>query len=1291
MPFTKEQWERWKREHPEEWEARARKIAESHKGSKLSEAHRRAIARAMRGKKKHREHRLKIAAGVRRAKSASSSKPIHLPSPLWRAPHLPHLRVPKFHAPHFSIPRLRRPYVSKAAGTAAVLLAVAILVGFSLSNLGLFVQPDWTKYWEASKDVLADRSTEFVTSTVIFGQYRPERCEDGIMIHDDNGNNISFEVLDPVYKDEKCAEAEIRWRNIIYSPEKAPISPQYIEPTPADGSVVTGDNITVTVSWSDITVAVVELVNAGSNTTLTENMVVMGGFASYTFSNLSDSVYSFHALVQESGGAVRAADWRVITFVNVVHNKQINETLAPINETEPNRTVETNATLNETLPPSQIEQTEENQSIENDQTTALPEQLPSVLNETNLTTTGSAVLPSTITYHVYWGPKPRTQLSQIMFIEPTPENNSQVSKDWIMVNASTDSTAELAAIEWNQGNESFTEAMAGSEKMWWYKLTNLSDGWWSARVIASYGNITVASESRSWLINTNVSAPKAQANQTFEWLPPTPQEGKIIRRDNIEFKLKLALPADNVELEFNGASIGMKGSGTRWQAKLTNIAPGTYHYRAIADYIVSDERNVTVLQKIKLKGKVFDATDKEGYDWAANASRNEVLIEDTMGTGSGVAYQIGESWASWQLAGLAKSFTAATSNQTNETMLNAASNETGTNETNVNETTEEGKKNKQETVEKIKPAKHKKDGILVAAQPVEVSIDEAQASYDDALPGISVNYIYSPDSLKEIITVDYRTALQPGADELRWSLNYSPDIELETSGVRILNESDEATGDIVFFKSNGNPVFFFTKPFVTDSAGISIDLAYHVWRADNTTWIGIDLPDDWLDNASYPLKIDPSMSSALYNVSDVIALGGGRSQAGSNAVNATFIIGEPVVGYSSSPTGGFVGTACLGFFCSATDVFPPTVGTPIFNVTSPTTFNINIQVNASYSDDQSVDNCVIILSGANSGTYPMTLYNSTTGYNAAGTASGTITSTLADGITTVTVRCTDASGNNGQNSANLQVDTSPPVVFNLTVDDSLASPADQIDLVAGSTRQVVGTATVNDPEGTASFNGTLPSSRFRSTASASVGCTADNNICYVNSSCAWGRVVNSTAQQLTCSFDVWFNAVNSTGLGWLFNVTAIDNVGNTGWGSDTTDVNLLLAVGTPDVIKFGTLTVGLTSSTDVNATIQNFGNFRMDLLLNGTSMTCGSGTIPSTALHYNCSATGFGQNYDTAMSPLFNTPTAGNCTNFDLDKNNTVTTQPPIGPVRNLPWKIKIPPAVSGNCQSLIFFISTAG
>ena len=111
------------------------------------------------------------------------------------------------------------------------------------------------------------------------------------------------------------------------------------------------------------------------------------------------------------------------------------------------------------------------------------------------------------------------------------------------------------------------------------------------------------------------------------------------------------------------------------------------------------------------------------------------------------------------------------------------------------------------------------------------------------------------------------------------------------------------------------------------------------------------------------------------------------------------------------------------------------------------------------------------------------------------------------------------------------------------------------------------------------------------------------------------------------------------------------------------------------------------ASSDVNASTVNYGNARLDVALNGSSLNCEVGSVAESYIRYHCSQ--YGQAYGD-MSALSDTLTSINCTEFDLQKSTTGTGAPDPRE-KDLPWKIQIPHSTEGNCQGLIWFAAVAG
>jgi hypothetical protein len=253
-----------------------------------------------------------------------------------------------------------------------------------------------------------------------------------------------------------------------------------------------------------------------------------------------------------------------------------------------------------------------------------------------------------------------------------------------------------------------------------------------------------------------------------------------------------------------------------------------------------------------------------------------------------------------------------------------------------------------------------------------------------------------------------------------------------------------------------------------------------------------------------------------------------------------------------------------------------------------------------------------------------------------------------------------------------------PNITKIYIDDEVSTPSAQIDLTAGSTKRVYCNGTISDEDGYddiknisailyASGNGTLPTD------------PQNNNTLYINNTCTLSAGYETTKKNFSCAFDIWYYAQNGT---WTCNATAYDNNNAYSSSINTTNVNILVALNVSNsIIDYGLLVPGETSSTSTQLIITNLGNTRIDLVLNGTNMSCSLiGSVPVDNQHYNI--TGTDQSYDL-MRGLTSTPYTA--TDFDLEKRVTIESN------RTTYWRISIPIGVKGVCQGNITLAAQAG
>ena len=103
------------------------------------------------------------------------------------------------------------------------LLIIIIAVGLWSPNLtGAFSAGG--NEWENMELVTVDSAVEEIEAHVVFGEYKPVRCSDGIYIAAD-GEEIPFKTKNEIYENGLCAEADIVFDNIIYIPPEEPETP----------------------------------------------------------------------------------------------------------------------------------------------------------------------------------------------------------------------------------------------------------------------------------------------------------------------------------------------------------------------------------------------------------------------------------------------------------------------------------------------------------------------------------------------------------------------------------------------------------------------------------------------------------------------------------------------------------------------------------------------------------------------------------------------------------------------------------------------------------------------------------------------------------------------------------------------------------------------------------------------------------------------------------------------------------------------------------------------------------
>jgi len=274
---------------------------------------------------------------------------------------------------------------------------------------------------------------------------------------------------------------------------------------------------------------------------------------------------------------------------------------------------------------------------------------------------------------------------------------------------------------------------------------------------------------------------------------------------------------------------------------------------------------------------------------------------------------------------------------------------------------------------------------------------------------------------------------------------------------------------------------------------------------------------------------------------------------------------------------------------------------------------------------------------------------------------------------------------------------SSAATVNITTAQSTCEPAacydaddttNYIDLVAGDLRYAKCNTTCNNNNGWGNmmnYTGTIGTSGSDCTP-------ADNRNCYQNNTCENTSAVNITAQKVTCSYLIWYNADNTSQSGsWTGGITAGEIGGSVSVpATDTIGMQELLALGVDAVLSFGAKSAAVNDTVTAQShNIYNYGNIQMDFQVNGSAMTCVVGTIAAEYLKASLSAaTSYSAAYP--MTASLGGPDSGKFNSFNLNENNTATTQIPSATSNPTYWGLGVPSGVNGNCQGTIWFAAVA-
>jgi hypothetical protein len=297
--------------------------------------------------------------------------------------------------------------------------------------------------------------------------------------------------------------------------------------------------------------------------------------------------------------------------------------------------------------------------------------------------------------------------------------------------------------------------------------------------------------------------------------------------------------------------------------------------------------------------------------------------------------------------------------------------------------------------------------------------------------------------------------------------------------------------------------------------------------------------------------------------------------------------------------------------------------------------------------------------------------STTTQWNLSGTA---------EGRSNITVRAW--CGSDGMNFDGLDRDTvinitfivnRAPVLSNLVCENPIV-------LTPGTTKQITCNVTIHDADNLTDIVNI--NSSFYDVSSWYNG-PDDNNNHYTNNNCFIDSS-NETTGNYSCIFPAWYYANNAT---WIFNVSVRDSLNNSADSAAFTLINEMYAINvSPIILDFGELEPLNTSPSDVEASLNNYGNRPINVTLEGfglfsndnLSMICSLGSVPISYERYSLQG-------NTSFTSMINmSSNATSIANFTLyQRTNDVT----LGNDTNSTyWKLYLPPAVAGLCNGTIIF-----
>jgi hypothetical protein len=198
------------------------------------------------------------------------------------------------------------------------------------------------------------------------------------------------------------------------------------------------------------------------------------------------------------------------------------------------------------------------------------------------------------------------------------------------------------------------------------------------------------------------------------------------------------------------------------------------------------------------------------------------------------------------------------------------------------------------------------DQIQAIGDPQSVSavVDDDELQWSDAY-GTDLDFAWETQTsrLAKRLTVQNLAALGTPAQyiidggnpvlRLQFIFQVSQNVDIYINGEKWDKTKTKETQGAVEFRKNGHPLWWFGYAHASDSAADNVALEQRFTKRANSLFVEVRVPWEWLESASYPVLVDPTIDDQIDNgYHDAHEDGDNTSFTNSNSI--VYIKGQPV-------------------------------------------------------------------------------------------------------------------------------------------------------------------------------------------------------------------------------------------------------------------------------------------------------------------------------------------------------------------------------------------------------------